>query len=56
MRTMIATLIDANELQVFVGTIFALAAARVAYARARSGLRRPVNALCKLTKFKDEPL
>jgi NADPH:quinone reductase-like Zn-dependent oxidoreductase len=36
----IANLIDAGELQVFVGTIFPLAAARVAYARARSGLRR----------------
>ena len=36
----ITSLIDAGELQVFVGTIFPLAAARVAYARARSGLRR----------------
>jgi len=41
----IANLIDAGELQVFVGTIFPLAAARVAYARARSGLRRGKVAL-----------
>ena len=38
--TEIANLIDAGELRVFVGTIFPLAAARVAYARARQGLRR----------------
>jgi len=41
----IANLIDDGELQVFVGTIFPLAAARVAYARARSGLRRGKVAL-----------
>jgi NADPH:quinone reductase-like Zn-dependent oxidoreductase len=36
----IADLIDAGELHVFVSTIFPLAAAQVAYARARQGLRR----------------
>jgi len=41
----IANLIDAGELQVFVGTIFPLIAARIAYTRARSGLRREKVAL-----------
>jgi len=41
----IANLIDAGELQVFVGTIFPLIAARIAYTRARSGLRRGKVAL-----------
>ena len=45
MRRVLASLIDAGELQVFVGTIFPLATARVACARARSGLRRGKVAL-----------
>ena len=45
MRRVIVSLIDAGELQVFVGTIFPLAAARVAYARAQSRLRRGKVAL-----------
>jgi NADPH:quinone reductase-like Zn-dependent oxidoreductase len=41
----IANLIEAGDLQVFVGTIFPLTAARLAYARARQGLRRGKVAL-----------
>ena len=41
----IANLIDTGELQIFVGTIFPLIASRIAYTRARSGLRRGKVAL-----------
>jgi len=41
----IGRMIDAGELRAFVGTIFPLAAARLAYARAQRGLRRGKVAL-----------